>query len=171
MLEENFKSFQGDLAIEEEVLVVQDEQQCCSTGLEVFQVTTFDAKGAVATLIGNVEGMVVDLALLASAPDDSCSLPSSNIPGHEAREAVARMAGRMCCYLQTKYQPQVQQAQQMQWQPSYLVTSNCRVECRVYGSFPRKASTPSTRDDPVSRESLLGSRSPFRADRRSWMGR
>lgn len=32
---------------------------------------------------------------------------------------------QIVCYLYTEYQPQVLQTQQTQWQPSYLVTSNC----------------------------------------------
>lgn len=64
VLEEHFESFTGDLPVEQEVLMVQDEQECCCARLEMLQVSTFDAEGAVAAPVGDTEGMVVDLGLL-----------------------------------------------------------------------------------------------------------
>lgn len=62
VLEERLEGFERNLAVEEEVLVVEDEEECGGAGAEVLQVAALDAEGAVAALVWDAEGMVVDLA-------------------------------------------------------------------------------------------------------------
>ena len=62
VLEERLEGFERDLAVEEEVLVVEDEEEGGGAGAEVLQVAALDAEGAVAALVRDAEGMVVDLA-------------------------------------------------------------------------------------------------------------
>lgn len=63
VLKEGFEGFEGDLAVEEEVFVVQDEEESSGAGLKVFQVAALDTQSTVAAFVWDVEGMVVDLAV------------------------------------------------------------------------------------------------------------
>lgn len=64
VLEKDFKCFEGDLTVQQEILMVQDEEEGGGAGAEVLQVATLDAEGAVAALVWNVESIVVDLVVL-----------------------------------------------------------------------------------------------------------
>lgn len=67
VFEKGFKTFAGNLAVEEEVLMVEDEEECSGAGLEVFQISSFDSECAVTALVGNADGIVIYLVLLASS--------------------------------------------------------------------------------------------------------
>ena len=64
ILEENFKSFSSHLPVEEEVFVVEDEEDSGGRGLEVFEVPTFDPDGALAAVVLNAVGVIVDLEVV-----------------------------------------------------------------------------------------------------------
>lgn len=76
-------------------------------------------------------------------------------------------------YLHLKYQPQVLQAQQTRWQPSYLVTSEIAMSVsRVCGTIPHDALTPSSLGLGILARKQIsysgrseGSTAPQRADR------
>jgi hypothetical protein len=61
VLEEDIEGFAGDLAVKKEVFVVCDEEDGGGGGLEIFQVAPFDAQSALAPVILEFEGVVVDL--------------------------------------------------------------------------------------------------------------
>lgn len=64
VFEENLEGFAGDLPVEQEVFVVQDEEDGGSAGLKVFQVASLDAKSTVAAIVFGEEGVVVYLLKL-----------------------------------------------------------------------------------------------------------
>jgi hypothetical protein len=68
ILEQYFESFAGDLAIEKEVFMVQDEQDGGSTGLEVLQVAPLDTKCTLASVILNLQSIVVNLGEVREGP-------------------------------------------------------------------------------------------------------
>jgi hypothetical protein len=61
VLEEHFEGFPRDLPVEEEVLVVEDEEDGGGARLEVLEVAAFDAQGALAAVVFELECIVVNL--------------------------------------------------------------------------------------------------------------
>jgi hypothetical protein len=61
VLEEHFEGFPRDLPVEEEVLVVEDEEDGGGARLEVLEVAAFDAQGALAAVVFELECIVVYL--------------------------------------------------------------------------------------------------------------
>lgn len=61
VLTESVKCFAGDLAVQKEVFVVEQEEYGSSRGYEMFQVTPLDAEGAVAAIICESKSVIVDL--------------------------------------------------------------------------------------------------------------
>lgn len=71
--EEHGEGFARDEPVEEEVFVVEEQEDGGGRGLEVLQVTPLDAEGAVAAVIGEGEGVVVDLvACQYNLPASTC---------------------------------------------------------------------------------------------------
>lgn len=55
------EGFAGDLAVQKEVFVVEQEEDGSGGGFEMLQMTPLDAEGAVAAVICESESVVVDL--------------------------------------------------------------------------------------------------------------
>jgi hypothetical protein len=61
VLTESIKGFAGDLAVQKEVFVVEQEEYGGGGGYEMLQMTPLDAEGAVAAIICESKGVIVDL--------------------------------------------------------------------------------------------------------------
>ena len=61
VLEENLEGFSGYLSVEEEVFVMEDKEDGGGSRPEIFQVPAFDPEGALAAVVLDVAGMIVDL--------------------------------------------------------------------------------------------------------------
>lgn len=119
----------------------------------MLQVAALNAEGAVAALVGDIEDMVVYLAVGEWSVRIVYSSTSGSLgrrtllPDRAARVGAARTAGVKHSVRDLhlhQHQPQVAPAPQAQWLPSYLVPPNCwrPVVSRVCGSAPRKPTTP-----------------------------
>lgn len=54
--------------------MVENKEERCGAGPEVLQVSSFNAQGAVAALVWDGKGIVVDLVPLDMLQDNMCSL-------------------------------------------------------------------------------------------------
>lgn len=68
VLEQDFEGFAGNLAVDEEVLMVEDQQDRRRAGLEVLQVAAFNAQSTQAPVIVYPKGIVVDLSQVSPRP-------------------------------------------------------------------------------------------------------
>jgi hypothetical protein len=68
ILEQNFEGFASDLAVEEEVFMVQNEQNGGGAGLEILQIAPFDTKCALASVVLNLQSIVVNLGEVREGP-------------------------------------------------------------------------------------------------------
>ena len=73
VFEEDFEGFAGDLAVEQEVVVADDQEDGSGAGLEVLQVTSFNR--ALTMVMLNGKSVVVDLTFAVSTLVAWCALP------------------------------------------------------------------------------------------------
>jgi hypothetical protein len=98
LFEEDFEGFARYLAVEQQVFMVQDEEEGSGAGPEVFQVAALDAESAVAAVVWDAKGIVVDLVLSDVCMESCIRTRSWDLPGHAAR-GVARGTARYLEFL------------------------------------------------------------------------